>query len=324
VSGGAGADADGELHVALAADDAYLPHCAAVLSSLRAHDHAAPLHAHLLHPAELGTDALARLVSMSDGQTLTITPHPIAPRRVAGLPAWGRIPQTMWYRVLLPELLPAADRVLYVDADVLVVDSLAPLWATPLADHWVAAVTNVPERHMLGHAAGLGLPGPQAYFNSGVLLFNLAAMRRDHRTEALLDCAREHAGRLLWPDQDALNLVLAPRRRVLHPRWNVMNSMRRFAWAGELLGETEASEAIDRPGIVHFEGPRENKPWHVLCDHPYRERYAEHRRDTPWPHVRREGLTPAGCVQLLRRRAGRGGRRGRGPFPSPPHPAVRA
>ncbi|HEY1567446.1 MAG TPA: glycosyltransferase family 8 protein [Solirubrobacteraceae bacterium] len=290
------------LHVALAADDAYLPHCAAVLSSLRAHDHGAPVHAHLLHPSPAGADALHRLGSMAGGRALTVTAHPIAAERVAGLPDWGRIPVTMWYRILLPELLPAVDRVLYLDADVLVVDSLAPLWATDLSGSWVAAVTNVPERHMLGHAQSLGLEGPTAYFNSGVLLMHLEAMRRDGRTEALLACARERSGELLWPDQDALNLVLGARRRVLHPRWNVMNSVRRFAWAGELLGQTETQEAIERPAIVHFEGPRENKPWHVLCENPYRERYLAHRRDTPWPHVRREGRTPAAGVHLLRRR----------------------
>jgi lipopolysaccharide biosynthesis glycosyltransferase len=313
------------LHVALAADEAYLPHCAAVLSSLRAHDHGAPLQAHVLHPPGLSGGALGRLAAMADGQALTVSAHPIAPERVAGLPAWGRIPQTMWYRVLLPELLPDADRVLYLDADVLVVDSLAPLWATPLSGSWVAAVTNVPERHMLGHAARLGLPGPEAYFNSGVLLFNLADMRRDGRSEALLACARERAERLLWPDQDALNLVLGARRRALHPRWNVMNSVRRFAWAGELLGEPETREAIRRPAIIHFEGPRENKPWHVLCDHPYRDRYAEHRRDTPWPRVRREGLTPVAGVRLLGRRVRRSGRRGgRDPSPASRRAAVRA
>lgn len=295
------------LQVACAADASYLPHCAAVLSSLRAVDHGAPVHAHVLHPPELDGAALERLVSMADGESLTITPHAVAARRVAGLPAWGRIPQTMWFRILLPELLPDADRVLYLDADVLVVDSLAPLWASDLTGSWVAAVTNVPERHMLGHATQVGLPDPRGYFNSGVLLLNLAAMRRDGRTAALLACAREQADRLLWPDQDALNLVLGPRRRALHPRWNLMNSIRRFPWADELLDPTERSDAIRRPAIVHFEGPAENKPWHVLCDHPYRERYAECRRRTPWPHVRREGLTPAAAVRLLRRQAQRVG-----------------
>jgi lipopolysaccharide biosynthesis glycosyltransferase len=299
------ADGAGTLHVALAADDAYLPHCAAVLSSLRAHDHGAPVHAHVLHPSAPDAGAVGRLASMADGRALTVTAHPIDPARVAGLPAWGRLPVTMWYRILLPELLPDVDRVLYLDADVLVVDSLAPLWATDLSGNWVAAVSNVPERHMLHHAAGLGLDGPAAYFNSGVLLLNLHAMRQDGRTDALRACAHERADRLLWPDQDALNLVLGPRRRTLHPRWNVMNSIRRFPWAGDVLGQTAAREAIERPGIVHFEGPRENKPWHVLCDHPDRDRYAAHRRDTPWPHVRREGLTPAAGVKLLRRQVRR-------------------
>ena len=131
---------------------------------------------------------------------------------------------------------------------------------------------------------------------------NLALMRSDDRTAALKRCARERLGALLWPDQDALNLVLGERRLDLHPRWNAMNSMRKFPWSGELLEPAAIEEAIRDPAIVHFEGPRENKPWHLLCDHPLRRIYFEHRRETPWPRVRQEGVTLSNLARLGRRR----------------------
>jgi lipopolysaccharide biosynthesis glycosyltransferase len=278
------------IHVACAAEGAYVPHSAAMLHSVLAN--AEDVHVHYLHgPGFPDATKLRELVD-------DITFHEVAAEAVAGFPAQHRFTPAMWYRLFLPELLPDVDRVLYLDADTLALGPLAELWATDLTGHWVAAVTNVFEPWSLGRPAQLGLAGPEAYFNSGVLLFNLAEMRRDGRGEALRELVRARGRDLLWPDQDALNLVLGERRLALHPRWNCMNSVLAFDAARDVFGAEVVEEARRRPGIRHFEGPDANKPWHLLCEAPGREAYFEHRRATPWPRVRRDGVTP---LNLLRR-----------------------
>lgn len=273
-----------------------------MLRSLVRSQPGAELRVHLLHGPDLTAGTLAPLKGMLESSGAELKTHRVPASDVAGLPAWGRIPQTMWYRIFLPRLLPDLDRVLYLDVDVVVVDSLAELFQIDLAGFYVGAVTNVPQRRALGHAEELGLPGPEHYFNSGVLLMNLALMRRDGCTETLLECAREQAPELLWPDQDALNMVLAGHRLPLHPRWNMMNSIRNFSWSRELLDRAEVERAIADPAIIHFEGPGDNKPWHILCEHPRRDAYLDCRRQTPWPRFRPEGITPANVIALTRRR----------------------
>ena len=49
----------------------------------------------------------------------------------------------MWYRTYLPELIQDLDRVLYLDSDTIVVDSIEPLWQTDLGPHLLGAVTTV-------------------------------------------------------------------------------------------------------------------------------------------------------------------------------------
>jgi lipopolysaccharide biosynthesis glycosyltransferase len=144
-------------------------------------------------------------------------------------------------------------------------------------------VTNVFEEWFLDRPAEFGLSGPEAYFNSGVMLLDLEAMRREGSTAALVASAREQGDRMLWADQDALNVVLADRWLRLAPRWNCMNSVLLFPEAVEVFGAEAVEEARRRPGIRHFEGPWLNKPWHYMCEGPMRERYVEHRRQTPWP-----------------------------------------
>lgn len=290
------------LHVACSADQRYLAHSAAMLRSVLQKRAGEPTVVHFLHGPQLRANAIHQLGRMVRHSSGTFIAHRIETTAIAGLPSWGRIPAVMWHRILLPDLLPDVSRILYLDVDVLVTDSLDELWECDLEEAYVAAVTNVPEWHRFGHAEEIGLPRPESYFNSGVLLMNLTLMRRDRCTEALLRCARERIGDLLWPDQDALNIVLGRKRVALHPRWNLMNSIRQFPWASNFFDTDAIAEAVARPAIVHFEGPADNKPWHVLSQNPYRALYREHRRRTPWPRYRPSGLTPANVTRLVRRR----------------------
>jgi lipopolysaccharide biosynthesis glycosyltransferase len=221
---------------------------------------------------------------------------------VASFPTVGFTRKATWYRIYLPDLLPSLDRVLYLDSDLLVTGDLRPLWATGLDGHYLGAVTNVLEPETEHHPAELGI-APDTYFNAGVLLMNLAEMRRDGCTETLRSYSAEHAAELMWRDQDALNAVLGSRRLALHPRWNCMNAVLVLPWARDVFGADAVEEARRDPAIRHFEGRTMNKPWHFLSDRQLRELYFEHRRATPWPRVRREGVTPANFVRRGRRAA---------------------
>lgn len=298
------------LVVACSADAAYLPHAATMLHSVLTNRGGLPVQAHLLHGPSLRTEALGDLARMAEHAGGTLTTHEIADARIAGLPGIRQagIPSTIWYRCDLPELLPETRRVLYLDGDTLAVDSLERLWQTELGDNYVAAVTNVFEPWNLGYPESLGLEltGPRSYFNSGVLLMNLDAMRRDDCTTAIRAWALANRERLPWGDQDALNAVLAARRVELAPRWNCMNSVLLFDAAVDVFGAEAVEEARIRPGIRHFEGPGPNKPWHLLAAPEVRALYMRHRRATPWPRLRPEGVTPRNVVKRVARSLGGG------------------
>jgi lipopolysaccharide biosynthesis glycosyltransferase len=292
------------LHVACAVHGDYVPHSATMLHSVLAHRADQPVAVHYLHGPDLAAGARRRLAEMVSRGGGCISFVPVAEEAVAGLPAPGYFSRAMWYRILLPDLLPDLDQVLYLDADTVVLDSLEPLWATELRGNYVAAVTNVFEPHHLGRPGQLGLAGPEVYFNTGVLLMDLALMRLDGCTEALRRFALDHED-LLWPDQDAFNVVLGHRRLELHPRWNCMNSVMHMEQSIDVFGGDAVTEARQHPAIRHFEGPSINKPWHYLCERSMREVYFDHRRQTPWPRCRLEG----GGVAARARRLGRSLRR---------------
>lgn len=267
-----------------------------MLHSLFVHAGEHSLAVHYLHSPRLERGQRAALAGMVEGLGGTIEFHEIADSAVAGLPSTTQFTSAMWYRLFLPDLLPRVDRVLYLDADTIAVDAIAPLWEIDLSDHWLGAVTNVFQHNHLHRPQQLGLAGPEVYFNSGVLLMNLDKMRQDGCTQAMLDYARSHP-EIEWPDQDTLNVVLGSRRLTLHPRWNFMNSMAIFDHAADAFGPGELDEARTSPAIRHYEGPAQNKPWHYMCDRDLRSAYFEHRRATPWPELKLEGATLANAIR---------------------------
>src|SRR5579885_288398 len=85
-----------------------------------------------------------------------------------------------WTRLWVADFFPGdVERVLYLDADIVVTGSIASLWNTDLGEALFGAVDIPGSDRGVCH---LGLRPEDGYFNSGVLLFNLKQWRE---TDAL-------------------------------------------------------------------------------------------------------------------------------------------
>lgn len=283
-------------HVAFAVVGSYLPHAASMVCSVLdrgqlLQSEGDALVFHLLHDGTLAEGDLDDLEQMVVRRGAALVRHVVPDERLVGLPTDGFTGKGSWYRIFLPELLPDVERVLYLDVDLLVLASLLPLFELEFGDALVAAVTNVFEPAHVHRPAALGLGGPEAYFNAGVLLLNLRGMRAHRTTAQLLEYGVGHAEELLWRDQDALNVVLADHRLELPPRWNCMNSVVDFPQSSAVFGRAAVEDARSNPAIRHYEGPSLCKPWHFLADPEMQDLYVGFRRRTPWPDVALEDET---------------------------------
>ncbi|MGF0117769.1 glycosyltransferase family 8 protein [Promicromonospora sp. Marseille-Q5078] len=190
-------------------------------------------------------------------------------------------------RLLLPELLPDVDRLVYHDIDALTLVDLADLYDMELDGAPLAARASV------GHGVRSGLgnllrsgrrlsaspgaanelfrtmyrrhPGDFAAFNAGILLLDLARMRADAFTRRFVPFV-EHYG---LNDQEVLNCYAGSTYRPLDPAWNM--------WP--------AQESVRDPKILHWAGHQ--KPWDTGRYVLERERWdaagaavAERRRGT--------------------------------------------
>lgn len=162
------------------------------------------------------------------------------------------------YRLLLPDILPECDKVIYIDCDVVVRNNLAELYRSiDLGNNYLAAVFEAPLDFQTERFRSIGC-NPMEYINSGFLIMNLELMRRDRMVEKFLEASR--ADYLEFPDQDVLNQLCKDRISGLPPYYNSIRTFYLPQYKKFFLQKyTEQDwKDIHEHGTVHYTGA---KPW---------------------------------------------------------------
>ncbi|MCC9816351.1 glycosyltransferase family 8 protein, partial [Streptococcus agalactiae] len=148
-------------------------------------------------------------------QNLEVGYHPIivGTEVFAQAPTTDRYPDTIYYRLLAHKFLPETlDRILYLDADMLCLNDFSSLYDMELGDQLYAAASHNTDGKFLDYVNKLRLKNVElesSYFNTGVLLMNLPAIRKVVHQQTILDYIMQNRGRLILPDQDILNGLYA-------------------------------------------------------------------------------------------------------------------
>ena len=186
-----------------------------------------------------------------------------------------------YYRLYITDVLPSSiNKVLYLDGDVIIRRSLKELWDMDLSGYALAAVPDmrvgtIDRYDVLGYSKSLG------YFNSGVLLINLAYWRQHQVTKLFNEFIRNRSEAILYYDQDVLNYIFREQKMTLPIKYNFQHG---FLWKNpqydwSKYGE-EVIEARKDPVIVHFTG---NKPWRLSYDpNPFRSTFLKYQKMTRW------------------------------------------
>jgi len=169
-----------------------------------------------------------------------------------------------YYRLLVGSMLPAnLAKVIYLDVDVMVRGDVGPLWQNGMNGNIVLAVQDCCIQTNRGsHSTG----NPDPYFNSGVMVIDLAAWRRKDIEAHCLREARDRVRSAKYNEQAALNSCLSGQWGMLSPVWNRQSTVDLFPdWRSSPYTEEEYRQIRQEPVIVHF--TTSTKPWHTVCDH---------------------------------------------------------
>lgn len=236
-------------------NDAYSPFLATAICSIRANaSKSYTYHIHILTD-DVSAENRSRLSALAEEDFL-IEFNPLS-AKLASLPGIERLQShcfgafaslTIYFRLFIPELFPQYDKVIYLDADLVVPGDISQLYREHLGTKLVGAVADysiqkiAPFMRYIDEYVGVD---HQNYVNSGVLLLNSKRLREVNLADRFLDMVAQYGLETVAPDQDYLNSLCWYGIHYLDPEWNAMPS--------------ECLRFMDNPQIIHFN--LGSKPW---------------------------------------------------------------
>ncbi|WP_378950849.1 glycosyltransferase family 8 protein [Pelosinus sp. sgz500959] len=203
-----------------------------------------------------------RLKLLSKQCCIDIILYLIDDKPFEGLPTKRYLPIPTYFRFILPKVVNA-DRVLYLDSDIVCLKSIMPLVELDLEDNITATVTDI---RYTATTRSKALRTAR-YFNAGVLLIDIKKWNFNNISEQALDMLFETPDHFEFLDQDALNVLLDGKSKFLNKNWNY------------ILSEKTRSGSQDAI-LLHFAA--NPKPWTALYDQNIKSAYFDYEKISPW------------------------------------------
>lgn len=171
-----------------------------------------------------------------------------------------------YYRLLIPDLIPEYDKVIYSDVDVIFRMDLSQLYQSDLAGYLLAATKdlglNLSKEGKEYIVSTLGLIQGN-YLQAGFIIMNNALMRKDKKEKQLKALAKQ---KYKHQDQDILNIACQGKVLYLPPCYNMTNysynyMLHNYDMVETLYTDEEIRFALSH-GNIHYNG---QKPWKGYC-----------------------------------------------------------
>ena len=178
-----------------------------------------------------------------------------------------------YYRLLLPNILPELEMIIYVDGDTVVDGDILELWNENLEGKVAGVVQDL---HLGDYKERLKTFefNDNRYFNAGILLLKLKEFSKLYTLETLPKIINNlftkfKNNKISWyADQEVLNYLLNGKKlaKFLNVKYNLEENSFNLYFYFESYGQdchnlVEWIEANKKPVIIHYCGSK--KPWHL-------------------------------------------------------------
>ncbi len=257
------------MNVVITVDDNYIRPALVMLESLFEHNKNARIW--LLHSnvSEANLARLSEHISRQGGEFNDIR---VDSELFAGAPVNKYFTKEMYYRLLIPALLPEGEqRALYLDPDIIVRDSIEEFYNSDFDGKMMIAVPDYlgdsyyPERKQ-----NLGLSDEYHYINSGVLLFNIPLMRENFDLDGMFSFLQNCGLTLEFPDQDLINVYFKDQIKYAPREYNFTTE---YVSTGDFVKYVFSPKyrRSERVVIAHYMG--KCKPWKPSYYYKYYKLY---------------------------------------------------
>ncbi|NTU52433.1 MAG: glycosyltransferase family 8 protein [Chlorobiaceae bacterium] len=284
----------GTVNIVFATDRNYIQHLGAALISLLFNNKELPFTIHIISSGMTEKDR-RKIEEIAKGYNCTIRHITVSDHLFVKLASEHTMyPKGIYYRLLIPSLIDE-KKVLYLDCDMIINDSIKPLYEQEFGDAWVCAIEDPGfDRHQQ-----LRMDSASRYFNSGMMLINLAKWKAGGLQQKVIDFIEHNPESIWFPDQCGLNSIINGQWKKVPLKYNQQSSIfsEGFDDKFDCFSREELQEARTHPVIIHYTGG--SKPWHYKNKHPYKYLYWKYLKMTPWKHAIYSDLRPAHLLKSM-------------------------
>ena len=247
------------MNIVITVDDNYIRPALVMLESLFEHNNP-DNHIYLLH-SNVCDENLKRLAAHIGRLGGRFSDIRVPAELFEGAAVTKYFTKEMYYRLLIPRLLPDEERALYLDPDIIIFRSIEEFYRSDFDGSLMIAVPDYlgdvyyPERKK-----NLGLESRYKYINSGVILFNIAPMNECFSIDDMFRFMDECGLTLEFPDQDLINVYFKDRIKYAPREYNFTTE---YVSTGDFLryvfSPRYRRSERERAVIAHYMG--KCKPW---------------------------------------------------------------
>lgn len=252
------------INILVTLDRNYLPPLRVMLKSLFCNNPGEVFEFFVLH-TDLTDEDCAGLLAFCALHGSSLKDVRVTDDAFSAAPVFRHYTKAMYYRLLAFRLLPNdIEKILYLDPDILALNRLRPLYDSDISDYLYAGAMHSAYGGITKYVNQIRLGNTEAegYFNSGVLLMNLANQRKEIAEQEVFDYVKKYENLLILPDQDAINALYGD--KILPVDDTVYNyDVRHYALYNLISGGEKDLDWVMRNTVfLHFCG--KTKPWHKL------------------------------------------------------------
>ncbi len=214
-----------------------------------------PTDLYIAH-SSLDEETLAHIRAQADRYGINVRSVVITEHWFENTPVLDRLPEESFYRLMAFHYLPeTVERCIYIDPDTIIRRSLTELYEMELDGCYIAAASHTSAFFNAFNTFRLGTQDNKLYYNSGVLLMDIAAIRRDYTLGKVLDTLKDNIQRLWLGDQDLINILFCGKtKRIDEEIYNLDERALKH-----LKGKFTLNDVAEKTAIIHYNG--KYKPW---------------------------------------------------------------
>ena len=240
-------------------DNNYAKYCTIAIQSILSHLNSNyKLNIAIIYE-KLSIKSLNNFKTIKSKQLNKITFHKIYLKKFMKSNYWHK---SIFYRFYIDRILPSnIKKIIYIDSDIFVNDSIHKLYNIDLKNYNIGAVIDAGTFN-INYLDKLEMKS-NVYFNSGVLLINIKKWKSDKITTKLEKTIKKYGANLQNPDQDLLNIIFEKKFKIINPKWNLQTIM---------YSNYKYWKYLKNKGVHHFTFV---KPWRSYSSHPKSKVYRE-------------------------------------------------